>query len=416
MSREIFVFGGWESLGKDILIGTLRSEVLRGKEVFSFEYDKDWLNSHTNCFLDPELQFYRGRQYTQNNKTLFSVFTDSCPDRWGRILMKRREALSAQDEGRPARTLMESDYLLGIQDQARMGALRFKTQIDGPFLDTDSGHSIPVWTNIRKLEQAAVNIDSETGDEKTERDWIRLLVQPGSSLGGARPKATVQDTEGRLWIAKFPSRKDEFNTGAWEMVVHQLALKCKINVPEARSGSFSETGATFMARRFDRTQNNGRIHYLSAMTALGKTDGQHAAEGASYLDIASVIREYGSRPKEDLRELWKRIVFSIAVTNTDDHLRNHGFLFDTKGLRLSPMFDVNPNPDGSALSLNIDDSSNAMDYDLAISVAPFFEINRDDASAIVKEMMESIASWSYFARSLGIGSREISMMGKCFRC
>lgn len=415
MSREIFVYGGWESLGKDIMIGTLRADVLRGKEVFSFEYDNDWLNSHANCVLDPDLQFYKGRQYTHDDKTLFGVFTDSCPDRWGRILMKRREALSATDEGRPVRTLLESDYLLGIHDQARMGALRFKTRIDGPFLDTDSGHPIPVWTSIRELEHAAVNIDSETGDEKTERDWIRILVQPGSSLGGARPKATVQDTEGRLWIAKFPSRKDEFNTGAWEMVIHQLALKCHIDVPEARCGLYSETGSTFMARRFDRTSKNGRLHYLSAMTVLGRTDGQNAAEGSGYLDIASAIKEYGSKPREDLLELWKRIVFSIAVNNTDDHLRNHGFLFDSKGLRLSPMFDVNPNPDGTALSLNIDDSSNAMDFDLAISVAPFFDISRDVASATVSEIKENIASWSYIARGLGIGNSEISMMGKCFK-
>ena len=414
MGKDIYVFADWEHLRTPTLVGILHSEVLRGKEIFSFEYDHNWLNSQRNSFLDPDLQLYRGRQYPQN-KELFGIFTDSCPDRWGRLLMKRREAIIAKDEGRSPRALLESDYLLGIQDVARMGALRFKTLMDGPFLDINPGNSIPIWTNLHELEHAAINIDSETENAKNERDWLRLLVQPGSSLGGARPKASVQDQRGRLWIAKFPSRKDEINTGAWEMVVHELALRCRINVPEARCESFSKTGATFMSKRFDRTEDNRRIHFLSALTVLGKTDGENASSGVSYLDIASAIKEYGSNPKADLEELWKRIVFSIAITNTDDHLRNHGFLFDSKGLRLSPMFDVNPNPDGIALSLNIDDSSNAMDFDLAISVAPFFGIKIDNAKKTITEMKSQTALWSYIAKGLGITNSEISMMEHCFK-
>ena len=412
MSKDILVYADWADIETPTLMGVLHSELLRGKEVFSFEYERTWLETHQNSMFDPDLQFYRGRQYT--NKDLFGVFTDFCPDRWGRILMKRREAINAKDEGRTPRTLFESDYLLGIQDSARMGALRFKTNPEGTFLSCDSDYPIPVWTYIRELEQAAISIDAEEDDQKKLREWLRILVQPGSSLGGARPKATVKDLQGNLWIAKFPSKKDEINSGAWEMVVHELAKKCLLNVPEAKCETLSKTGSTFMVRRFDRTKDNKRLHYLSAMTVLGRSDGESAKDGVSYLDIASAIRQFGSKPKEDLLELWKRIVFSIAVTNTDDHLRNHGFLYDSKGLRLSPMFDIKPKPEGTALSLNINEGSNALDYDLAIESAPYFDINKDDASNLIKEMKSAISIWSYVAQTQGINNNEISMLERCF--
>jgi len=415
MSKAILVYADWKYLASPTLVGTLHSDILRGKEVFSFDYDNRWLEEHRSSFLDPDLQMYGGRQYVQDNRTLFGVFTDCCPDRWGRLLMKRRESILAREEGRNPRTLLESDYLLGIQDSARMGALRFKLEADGPFLSTDSSMPIPVWTSLRELEQAAVNIDADTGTGKEERAWLRLLVQPGSSLGGARPKATVRDTDGNLWIAKFPSRNDEINTGAWEMVTHKLASGCGLRVPEAKCESYSPTGSTFLVKRFDRTDDGKRLHYLSAMTVLGESDGSGSEEGVSYLDMAGVIRQYGSRVKEDLLELWKRIVFSIAVTNTDDHLRNHGFLFNRKGMELSPLFDVNPNPDGNVLSLNINDSDNSLDFDLAIDSAPYFDIRKDDASKMINEMKSRIASWSYIAQSLGISRAEIGMMERCFR-
>ena len=415
MGKDIFVFADWAGLKGPTLMGILHADALKGKEVFSFEYDDRWLEDHTDSVFDADLQFYKGRQYVQTGKQLFGVFTDSCPDRWGRILMKRREAIIAKEEGRPQKTLLESDYLLGIQDIARMGALRFKTEMNGPFLDYDADYPVPVWTGIRELEQAAIFIDSEEGDYRKQKDWLRILVQPGSSLGGARPKATVQDTQGNLWIAKFPSKKDDINTGAWEMVVHDLAKSCGINVPEAKCERFSDTGSTYIAKRFDR-EGSRRIHFLSAMTVLGETDGSDAESGVSYLDIASAIRQYGSNPRTDLLELWKRIVFSIAVTNTDDHLRNHGFLQDSKGIRLSPMYDVNPNPDGTALSLNINETSNELDFELAIQSAPYFDIAKADAAEIVKEINSKIAFWPYLAKTNGISSGEISMMETCFRC
>lgn len=414
MGNEIFVYADWKGLDGPALVGTLYPNTLKGREVFSFEYDTQWLEHRKNSLFDPDLQFYGGRQYTQDEKTLFGVFSDSCPDRWGRLLMKRREAIRAKDEGRRPKVLAESDYLLGIQDESRMGALRFKQDPEGPFLASESGQTVPVWADLRSLEQAAVSFDANE-KEDDDRQWVRMLVQPGSSLGGARPKATVRDAEGNLWIAKFPSKKDEVNTGAWEMTAHELASRCGLSVPVARCERFSPLGSTFMTKRFDRTTDRKRIHFVSAMTALGRTDGIHSEEGVSYLDLASVLRQYGSRPSEDLRELWKRIVFNIMISNTDDHLRNHGFLFDSKGLRLSPLYDVNPDPDGRALSLNIDENDNSLDFELAISVAPYFDITKDVATTIVREMKSAVLPWSAAAQRYGISKAETGMMEHCFR-
>lgn len=415
MSKNIFVYGDWESLVQPTLIGVLNVDLLKGKEIFSFEYDTEWLQTQKFSFFDPDLQLYKGRQYTQQNKELFGFFTDSCPDRWGRLLMTRREAIEAKEENRAPKKLMESDFLIGIQDISRMGALRFKTELDGPFLAENSKNSIPIWTSIRELEQASYLLEKEDITLEEEKKKIQMLIQPGSSLGGARPKATVQAPDGSLWIAKFPSRHDEFDSGAWEMVIHELATLCRLNVPEAKCEKFSKNGSTFLIKRFDRTSENKRIHFISAMTALGKIDGNNAQDGTSYLDIVQCIQQQGSKPKEDLLELWKRIVFSIAVTNTDDHLRNHGFLFDQKGLRLSPMYDVNPNPDGVGLSLNIDDMDNSLNFDVAIDTAKYFDIKKDEAAKIVDGIKQNIKHWKAVAEKVGISRSNMMRMDNCFK-
>ena len=413
--KTIYVYGDWESLGKEILIGTLNADVYKNKEVFSFEYDSDWIKNNPYSFFDPDLQLFRGRQYAPAEKKLFGVFTDSCPDRWGRVLMKRREAIEAKEQNRDERTLLESDFLLGIQDMARTGALRFKTDKDGSFLADNSHHAIPVWTSLRELEDAAYHFDAGDGSDEEIRRWVKILLEPGSSLGGARPKATVQDTNGSLWIAKFPSKYDENNTGAWEMVVHELASLCGLNVPAAKCEKFSKNGSTFLVKRFDRTDSNKRIHFVSAMTVLGKKDGEGADEGVSYLDLAQAIQQNSTQPKKDLDELWKRIVFSIAVTNTDDHLRNHGFLFNNKSFSLSPLYDVNPNPDGTGLSLNIDENDNSLDYELAVSTAPYYGIKKNEASKIVASTKGIIKQWKTIAQKFGLTRQNIADMEKCFR-
>ncbi len=242
-----------------------------------------------------------------------------------------------------------------------------------------------------------------------------MLLAPGSSLGGARPKASVRNTDGSLWIAKFPSRKDDRDIGCWEMVTHELAAGCSLNVPSAMRKKYSDNGTTFLTKRFDRTSEGQRIHFLSAMTALGKTDGADAESGTSYLDIASFIMQYSSSPSEDFKELWKRIVFSIAVTNADDHLRNHGFLLTPRGLRLSPMYDVNPNPEGTGLSLNIDEYDNALDYDTAIAASGYYGLSKDKAAGIVREIRKAVSLWESVASDMGIPRSEIEYMRSYFR-
>ncbi len=415
MTGTIFVY-----LNKNcsnILIGKLNVEVLRGKENFSFEYNPEYLETKEFFLFDPDLRFFKGRQYPSDEKPLFGIFTDSCPDRWGRQLIQRNEAFQARIEGRSVRKLNESDYLLGIDDYSRMGALRFKTNPEGPFLSPSNENSVPIWTSIRELEQAAILLDEASeSDEIDNSRRLKLLLQPGSSLGGARPKASVRDSEGNLWIAKFPSKIDTLDVGAWEMVVHKLAKDCNLNVPNAISNKYSSNGTTFLVQRFDRTKEGNRIHFISAMTALGKKDGDNSDSGLSYLDIASFIQQNSEKPREDLLELWKRIVFSIAVSNTDDHLRNHGFLFSGKGLRLSPMYDVNPNPNGYGLSLNIDEYSNALDFGVAIDASSYYDIDKDTASKIVEVIKRNVSKWRYAAQSLGISQQGIEEMKVCFQC
>lgn len=415
MKGTIYIYGDWETLRTQTLIGKLNVEMLRGKEAFSFEYDEHWLSLKQNILFDPDLQLFKGRQYPSTDKSLFGIFTDSCPDRWGRMLMQKNEALQARIEKRTVRKLNESDFLIGIEDFSRMGALRLKTDKYGDFLAKSDENSVPIWTNIRELEQAAVLLDSENEIDDKSRNRLRILLQPGSSLGGARPKASVRDADGNLWIAKFPSKNDTLDVGAWEMVVHELAKRCGLNVPKATCNKYSKNGTTFLVQRFDRTANGKRKHFISAMTILGKTDGAGDDTGTSYLDIATCIQQFGSSPSTDLKELWKRIVFNIAVTNTDDHLRNHGFLFDSRGLRLSPLYDVNPNPDGIILSLNIDEYDNSLNFDIAIEASKYFGVPKDEALDIVKDMRQSISVWKNIAERIGIPRQQIAEMECCFK-
>ena len=335
--KKIYVFADFLPFQNE-LIGTIYVSQTRGKEFYSFEYEQSWLEKG-NMMLDPDLQLYKGRQYINDDKNIFGVFADSCPDRWGKRLMKRREELRAKKAGEKPQKLLESDYLLGVYDEARMGGLRFKTEQNGEFLSNDKEYATPPWTSLRELEQASFAFEND--DTDLEGKWLKQLIAPGSSLGGARPKASVMAPDGSLWIAKFPSKHDDFNSGAWEMVVHDLAEKCGLNVPEAKIEKFSKLGTTFLVKRFDRVGAQ-RIHFSSAMTVLGKKDGANATDGSSYLEIVSFLKADGAKPKRDLEELWKRIVFSMAVSNTDDHFRNHGFILSHDGWELSPLYDVNP--------------------------------------------------------------------------
>ena len=413
--KEIIVYADWQELPAAMKMGMLRAEQVRGEEIFSFEYDEQWLQSGYAQVLDPDLRLFTGPQYITDEKPNFGIFLDSSPDRWGRTLMKRREALQAREEKRKERRLFESDYLLGVNDISRSGALRFKLNEEGPFLDDDTTFPTPPFSSIRELEHASLRIeDDDFFEDKEASKWLRLLMAPGSSLGGARPKASVRSPEGRLWIAKFPSKNDDRDQGAWEFIVNKLAEEAGIRITQSTAKKFSQKYHTFMTKRFDRSADGKRIHFASAMTLLGYKDGVSHQEGASYLELVEIIEEYGAQPDKDLLELWKRIVFSICVSNTDDHLCNHGFLLTNRGWLLSPAYDINPNEQGVGLSLNIDENSNALDLELAKSVAEYFRVNLKAADTFMRSTKKAVNAWRNKADRLGISKAEQEMMKLAF--
>ncbi len=410
MTQEILVYAGWASLAEPTTVGLLSADVIRDKEQFRFAYDAAWLKSNHAQELDPELKLYAGDQFASQEQN-FRVFLDSCPDRWGRLLMKRREAVRAHQAGRKPRTLRETDYLLGVHDLHRMGALRFKADIDGPFLDDDKDMQAPPIARLRELEHAARQLEEQGDlDDPEYLGWLNMLIAPGSSLGGARPKASVIDEQGDLWIAKFPSRQDEHDVAQWEHLVSMLAADAGVLMSESRIERFNNNYHTFLTRRFDRDQTQ-RFHFSSAMTQLGYDDGESSA---SYLELAEFLTHQGSNSAEDLAQLWRRIVFNIAVSNTDDHLRNHGFIYDDGGWHLSPAYDINPEPTGNGLHLFISDDDNRLDYDLAMSVIEFFQLGADEARDIQHEILQSVATWRDKANQLGINAAQQSAMASAF--
>lgn len=412
--KVILVYAHWLEMINPILMGSLYAEKIRGKEIFSFDYSYEWLKSKYAQIIDPDLQLYTGLQYTKESKNNFGIFLDSSPDRWGRILMKRREAALARNEKRSENILYESDFLLGVFDEHRVGGLRFKEVVDGPFLNSDRKYMAPPWTSLRELENTSLKVEQvDLIDDPEYLNWLNMLIAPGSSLGGARPKASVIDGEGNLWIAKFPSLHDEKDIGAWEMVVHDLAAVCGLNIAEAKVEKFSNKYHTFLAKRFDRKKNT-RIHFASAMTMLGYTDGANASEGVSYLEIVEFLSTHGANIKGDLEELWKRIVFSICVSNTDDHLRNHGFILTEKGWLLSPAFDINPNEFGTSLNLNISETDSALDFDLALEVIEYFRLDKAKSQKIIKEIKEQVSAWESMAKKYNLSKAETTSMKKAF--
>ncbi|HNJ56430.1 MAG TPA: HipA domain-containing protein [Chitinophagaceae bacterium] len=411
--KEIQVYAHWQGLEEPSLMGVLSVSPAKGKESFSFEYADAWLKSGFSQMIDPDLQLYSGAYYPRDDKPNFGVFLDSCPDRWGRVLMQRREAAIAKQEDRAAKKILESDFLLGVYDTHRMGALRFNLDNDGPFLNDNKAMAAPPWTSLRELEHASFKFEEDNTDDPEYLKWVAMLIAPGSSLGGARPKASVMDAHNNLWIAKFPSRNDDKDIAAWEMVTNQLAVNAGINVAEGKLLQFNNKYHTYLTKRFDRTAAGERIHFASAMTLLGHIDGEDAS-GASYLELMEFISRHGAAVEKDLEELWRRIVFSICVKNTDDHLRNHGFLLTEKGWLLSPAYDINPNEYGKGLSLNITDADNSLDLNLAMEVAGYFRLSDDKASQIIQQVSAVVKDWKKVAADYKISNAEQERMSAAF--
>jgi len=406
MSRQtVEVYASWMPIHPPLLAGQLMfAETNRGG-VFSFAYEKAFLKSDFRLQLDPLLTLHRGELYNDSLNLNFRAFLDSSPDRWGRILMQRRAAIEYHKGIRSTARLNELDYLLGVHDSFRMGGIRFKTAISNDFLDNNAEFSAPPMTSLRELEYAAIQIEKDENIDSDEYyHWLKMLISPGSSLGGARPKVCVTDEHGHLWIAKFPNQNDVFDVGAWEQVCYELAQLAGVTMFPSEIHRFSSEHHTFLTKRFDRVGEQ-RIHFSSAMTQLQYYDGENS-EGASYLEIAEFLTNHGSQTKADLAQLWCRIIFNIAISNTDDHLRNHGFLLDSKGWKLSPAYDLNPIVGKKGLHLNITDTLNTLDYNLAFEVIDFFRLSHEEATQIYDKVLGAVKQWQVIANRLGISRSE----------
>lgn len=396
-------------LGEETLkVGKLWFHQRGTRQSASFEYDPDWLKHSEKFALDPALQLTSGVFHATPDQILFGAIGDSAPDRWGRVLMRRAESVRAKSAREAARTLSEADYLLGVNDEARQGALRFSLENGGPYLTSKNKKSIPPFIDLPRLLSAT---ERYLNDDETAED-LKILLAPGSSLGGARPKASVRDKDNHLAIAKFPKKDDEFNVVVWEAVALTLAEKAGIKTTKWRLESILDK-PVLLLRRFDR-QSNQRVPFLSAMSMLGAKDN----DPHSYLEIAYAITQYGASPNSDLEELWRRIIFTVLISNTDDHLRNHGFLYERhKGWRLSPAYDVNPNPveiKARMLSTSIDYDDPTASIDLALSVIDDFRIKKARALEIIKEVTLAVNEWRSVATQFGLIKREIDRMASAF--
>lgn len=392
-------------------VGVLSAHFAKGKKAFSFEYDAGWLRTGKVQLLDPDIHFFSGAQFP-TDKENFGVFSDSMPDTWGRTLMKRRAALLAREQNKKPPVLYDMDYLLGVYDESRMGALRFKTDPNGPFLDDNNEMPTPPWSSIRELQYAAYSFENDEYSEEINK-WLAILMAPGSSLGGARPKANILDKGRALWIAKFPSKNDTLDKGAWEYLAYKLATNAGIKMAPCQIDKIAGNYHTFLTKRFDR-DNRERIHFASAMTMTGNSENAIRDNPASYLDIAEFIQTNGVNIEENLHQLWRRIVFSMAISNTDDHLRNHGFLLTTDGWVLSPAYDLNPSIDKDGLALNIDMDNNTLDFELAKSVGDFFRLNNKQMDQIISEVLNSVRQWERLSDKIGISRNEREIMRAAF--
>lgn len=407
--QSLLVYADFDWLGSPQFIGMLHYESLRGSDSYGFSFDKDWIHKYGSLHLSEDLNNYMGWQYTQPGKDIFGCFADALPDRWGRTLINRREQIEAMEEKRPVRRLGSFDYLLGIDDYTRMGGLRFKATADGPFICTGNNLSIPPLTNIRELILASQEIEeSEDKDILPDKKWINQLIQPGSSLGGARPKAGVIDDKGVLYVAKFPSRKDDYDVALWEHFCHLLAANAGVRTAETRVLSAGGKYHTLLSRRFDRTSDGHRIHFASAMTLLGLTDGCNADTGNGYLDIVDFIVQNCCDVEFNLRELYRRVAFNICVGNSDDHFRNHGFLLTRRGWTLAPAFDMNPTAN-EYQSILITASSNRAELSLLLEAAEDYMLVSSEARSIIEEVVAAVKDWRILALKLGIVQRECQL-------
>ena len=412
--KKLYVYADFDWFNDIELIGELGYESLRGSDSYSFKFADSWIKKYNSIQLSNDLNNYPGIQYTQPNKDIFGCFADALPDRWGRTLLLRREQILAQEDNRPIKRLSSFDFLVGIDDFSRMGAFRFKETLDGEFINTTNSLRIPPLTDLRELIAASKEIEkSENANNLPEKKWITQLVQPGSSLGGARPKANVVDTDKNVYVAKFPSLKDDYDAGLWEYFCHLLAKNAGINTADTKVLAVNEKHHTLLSKRFDRTAEGKRIHFASAMTLLGLNDGDNATTGHGYLDIVDFILSSCTDVDANLCELFRRVAFNICIGNTDDHFRNHGFLLTVKGWTLSPAYDMNPTLN-THQSLLINSKTNVSDLSVLVNSCDEYMLTAQIAKNIINEVVDAIKDWRIIANKIGISKREISLFENVF--
>ncbi|MBQ0009444.1 MAG: type II toxin-antitoxin system HipA family toxin [Firmicutes bacterium] len=394
-AKQIDVYLNIDS--NDLLVGHLFVDVIKGKEIYSFSYDNSYLNIKNNFVIDPELSLIEGRQYKKDSSSIYGFISDTIPDRWGRNLLIRNEKRKALLEKRNPEKFGDSDFLLGVNDFTRQGALRYKLHTSYKFLGEGGKQSVPKLVYINKLEQLCFDIDALSDDD------LKDLFNPGSSLGGARPKATVFDNNGALYIAKFSHKQDDYDVPKFEYFANLLAIECGLKVPECKL--IKGNKSIFLEKRFDR-DGSKRIPYVSAMTLLGASDGDN--ELYSYLDLIDLINAYSVNPNSDLIEMFRRLVFNCIIHNGDDHLRNHGFLFNGKGYELSPVFDINPDPNAIGLSLSFDGFEHMFSFANCLEISKFFGLNKEQAIIIIKKMVTTVSSkFDVIAKKAKISEAEL---------
>lgn len=403
--KRITVYADFNFLASPQKIGVLGYEHVRGNDHFVFEYSREWLKQHGGIVLSGDLMNVPSLQHPRGKDSVFGFVKDSFPDRWGRLLLDRRERILAQSEGRPRRMLTNYDYLIGIEDFTRMGGIRYKSDEEDDYISASAKYQIPPIESLRALCDACHEIElAEERNELPDQRWIDQLIDPGTSLGGARPKANVIDTDGRLYVAKFPSKKDLENTELIEHFSHQLAASAGISVAKTRTIKISKDRDLLLSERFDRTGEGKRIHFASAMSLLGFDDGAGNSTGNGYLDIVDFILQGCIDVKQNIRELYRRVAFNVMFGNTDDHFRNHGFLLTPKGWTLSPAYDINP---GTKLHqcLLIDQYTEQSDIKALLSASESYMLERQEASEIIEQVRAAIKDWQQVTTRLQISPR-----------
>lgn len=413
--ERLLVLADFDWLDKPELVGELCYEKLRGSDSYAFQYDEHWLKGHAEVKLSEDINNYPGMQYTQPGQDVFGCFSDALPDRWGRTMLKRREQILASEEKRAVRSLSSFDYLMGIDDFSRMGGFRFKKELEGEFINVSASLKIPPLTELKDLLHASREIEkSEEANVLPEKKWIAQLIQPGSSLGGARPKASVLDEKGNLCIAKFPSRKDDYDAGLWEHFSHLLAQKAGIEVAQTKVLGGLGKYHTFLSRRFDRKDEAKRVHFASSMSLLGLKDGDNAQGGYGYLDMVDFILQGCCDVEQNLQELYRRVAFNMCIGNSDDHFRNHGFLLTQKGWTLSPAYDMNPTLN-EYQSLLVNESSNKADISVLLDSCESYLIKKEIAANIIQEVQTAVSGWESLAVQLQIPVREMTLFKDRFK-